>query len=239
MAKKDQDILCHWRDAFGKSVRQLTVRNQSTKDNVRTLPLYAYTPEPPVPVPVSFKDVAATADHHPPASATDTPVTHVAPTQELLYPADSVVLLKPGYPLDLHITAPFSLGITSEDVVKDDHCYSVNVTLFLPSFDNCLTFCHQANVTVHRDVIAIEVETAKVIISDNDKSITLSDEDFPTLTRYLQKDTDPEEGRCKEKDLADDSDIEDSQEDDFVLVDSRVMLTLSGRTVRRPMRLDL
>ena len=43
----------------------------------------------------------------------------------------------------------------------------------------------------------------------------------------------------KEKDLADDSDIEDSQEDDFVLVDSRVMLTLSGRTVRRPMRLDL
>ena len=148
MAKKDQDILRHWRDAFGKSVRQLTVRNQSTKDNVGTLPLYAYTPEPPVPVPVSFEDVAASADHHPPASATDTPVT---PAQELLYPADSVVLLKPGYPRDFHIIAPFSLGITSEDVVKDDHCCSVNVALFLPSFDDCLTFCRQADVTVHRD----------------------------------------------------------------------------------------
>ena len=83
------------------------------------------------------------------------------------------------------------------------------------------------------------METAKVIISDDDKSITLSDEDFSTLTRYLQKDTDPEEERCKEKDLADDSDVEDGQEDDFVFVDSRVMLTLSGRTVRRPMHLDL
>ena len=32
-----------WRDSYGKPVRQLTVRNQSTKDNVGNLPLYACT----------------------------------------------------------------------------------------------------------------------------------------------------------------------------------------------------
>ena len=72
----------------------------------------------------------------------------------LLYPADSVVLLKPGYPPHLQITAPFSLGIITDDVIKNYHCYSVKVTLFLPSFDDCLAFCPRANVTIHRDVVA-------------------------------------------------------------------------------------
>ena len=65
------------------------------------------------------------------------------------------MVLKPGYPPHLNITAPFSLGIVTEDVVEDDHCHSVNVTLFLPSFDDCLTFCRRADVTVHRDAVAI------------------------------------------------------------------------------------
>ena len=124
-----------------------------------------------MPVPVVFEDVAGTAQIQ-------------VNKREVLYPANSVVLLKPGYPPDLHITAPFQLGIITEDVVKDDHCYSLNVTLFLPSFDDCLAFCPQANVTVHRDAVAMEVEMAKVIHSDDDKLITLSDEDFSTIVRY-------------------------------------------------------
>ena len=48
MGKEDQKILRDWRDNFGKPVRQLTVRNQSTKDNVGTLSIFAYTtPDPP------------------------------------------------------------------------------------------------------------------------------------------------------------------------------------------------
>ena len=43
MAKDDQRLMRDWRDSFGKPVRQLTVRKQSTKDNVGTLPLFAYT----------------------------------------------------------------------------------------------------------------------------------------------------------------------------------------------------
>ena len=186
-----------------------------------------------MPVPEVFEDVTATVDAQQSAE-------RQAHERGLLYSTDSVVLLKPGYPPDLHITAPFSLGIITEDVIKDDHCYSVNVTLFLPSFDDCLTFCRQADVTVHRDAVAMEIETAKVVCSDNDKLIMLSDEDFSALVRYLQKDADSlfEDEGCQEKDW-DDSESEEGQVNGLVFVDSRVMLTSSGRTVRRPLRLDL
>ena len=107
-----------------------------------------------------------------------------------MYSADFVVLLKPGYPPDLQITAPFSLVILTNDAIKDDHCYSIKVTLFLPSFDDCLTFCPRADITIHRDAVTIQVEGAKVISSDGEKVIKLSDEDFSALVRYLQKDAD-------------------------------------------------
>ena len=49
-------------DNLGKSVRQLTVRNQSTKDNVGALPIFAYaTPDPPQ-QPLNF---SATVDQTP------------------------------------------------------------------------------------------------------------------------------------------------------------------------------
>ena len=236
METKDQETLRHWRDLIGKSVRQLTVRNQSTKDNVGTLPLYAYTPAPTVPVPIIFEDATAAADGQQMAQIGNIQAQH-RDDRTLLYPADSVVLLKPGYPPDLQITAPFSLGIIIDDVIKDDHCYSVKVTLFLPSFDDCLTFCPRANVTVHRDAVAIQVEGAKVISTDDEKVIKLSDEDFSALVRYLQKDSDSlseDEGNDW-----DDLESEECQDNFSVLVDSRVMLTKSGRSVRRPVRLDL
>lgn len=152
-----------------------------------------------------------------------------------MYPAASVVLLKPGYPPDLQITAPFSLGIITDDVIKNDHCYSVKVTLFLPSFDDCLTFLQRANVTIHRDAVAIQVEGAKVISTDDEKVIKLSDEEFPALIKYLQKDSLSEE----EENDWDDFESEGCQDNFSILVDSRVMLTKSGRSVGRPVRLDL
>lgn len=48
IAKDDQKLMRDWKDSFGKPVHQLTVQNQGTKDNVGTLPLFAYsTPDPP------------------------------------------------------------------------------------------------------------------------------------------------------------------------------------------------
>ena len=63
MAKaENKTILRHWRDYNGKSARQLTVRNQSTKENVGTLPIFAYaTPDPPQ-QPLNF---SATVDQTP------------------------------------------------------------------------------------------------------------------------------------------------------------------------------
>jgi len=62
MAKDDQRLMRDWRDSFGKPVRQLTVLNQSTKDNVGTLPLFAYSTPGPQPRPLDFSatdDLAA------------------------------------------------------------------------------------------------------------------------------------------------------------------------------------
>lgn len=128
------------------------------------------------------------------------------------------------------------LGIITDDVIKDDHCYSVKVTLFLPSFDDCLTFCPRANVTIHRDAVAIQVEGAKVISTDDKKVIKLCDEDFSALVRYLQKDSDSL-SEDEENDW-DNFESEGCQDNFSVLVDSRVMLTKSGRSIRRPVRLD-
>ncbi|CAH3163163.1 unnamed protein product, partial [Porites lobata] len=54
MAKDDQRLMRDWRDSFGKPVRQLTVRNQNTKDNVGTLSLFAYTTPDQLPRPLDF-----------------------------------------------------------------------------------------------------------------------------------------------------------------------------------------
>ena len=93
--------------------------------------------------------------------ATSSVQIQVHTDRALSYSANSVVLLKPGYPPHLNITAPFSLGLITEDGTEDGHCYSVTVALFLSLFDVCPTFCHQADVIVHRDTVAIKVEWQK------------------------------------------------------------------------------
>ena len=54
MGKEDQQLMRDWRDNYGKPVQQLTVRNQSTKDNIGTLPIFAYTTPDLPPQPLNF-----------------------------------------------------------------------------------------------------------------------------------------------------------------------------------------
>ena len=70
-----------WRDSFGKPVRQLTVRNQSTKGNVSTLPLFAYTTPDQPPRPLDF-------------STTDDLTAREAVRGAILFEANSVVVVK-------------------------------------------------------------------------------------------------------------------------------------------------
>ena len=78
-----------WRDNFGKPVRQLTVRNQSTKDNVGTLPLCAHTTPDPLPRPLDF---SATNE----ITATHTEVTEMQQVSggACLFEANSAVVVK-------------------------------------------------------------------------------------------------------------------------------------------------
>ena len=154
------------------------------------------------------------------------------------YITDSVVLLKPGYRPHLNITALFSLGIITEDIIDDDQSYSVNVTLFLPLFDDCLTFCCRIDVTVQCDAVAIRAETVNVINSDYGKSIKLSDEHFSALIRYLQRETNilSEDESCGHD--HDESDSEEGEDNGYFTVDSSVILKLTGRSVRSPLPLD-
>ena len=116
--------------------------------------------------------------------ATSPAQSEVHTDRAILYSANSSVLLKPGYYLTL--TQHHSI---TEDDIKDDHCYSVSVTLF-PSFDDCLTFCRRAGVTVHRDAVAIMVDSANLIHSEDGQSIIKpSDEHFSALISYLQRET--------------------------------------------------
>lgn len=165
----------------------LQFETKQQKTMLEHFPCMPCTPAPTVPVPIILEEATATVDA--------LQLAQIGNIQEqenrtLLYPADSVVFLKPGYPPAYQITAPFSLGIITDDVIKDGHCYSVKVTLFLPSFDDCLTFCPRANVTIYHDAIAIQVEGKKVMSTDDKNLITLSDEEFSALIWYLQRDYD-------------------------------------------------
>lgn len=92
MAKKeDKTILREWRDNFGKPVRQLTVRNQSTKDNVGILPIFAYaTPDPPQ-QPLKF---SAMVDQTPRLARAESILPSGAACRTILFQANSVLIVK-------------------------------------------------------------------------------------------------------------------------------------------------
>ena len=51
-----------WREEFGQSVRQVSVRNKSTKDKPGTLPINCYFTKPSEPQPVDFDNLLSMAE---------------------------------------------------------------------------------------------------------------------------------------------------------------------------------
>ena len=111
MSKEDQKMMRDWRDNFGKPVCQLTVRNQSTKDNVGTLPLYAYTTVDPLSRTLDF----STANE---ITATQTEVTEMqqASGGACLFEANSVVVVKRDHIRGFPLRVPFFVGSILTDV---------------------------------------------------------------------------------------------------------------------------
>ena len=87
-----------WREEFGQSVRQVTVRNKSTKNNLGTI--NCYFAKPCEPQPVDFDNLLSMAS----ASDEEDPV---APSSSNLFCKDAFVLIKPGYQPSRLPEAPF------------------------------------------------------------------------------------------------------------------------------------
>ena len=138
-----------WRDNFGKPVRQLTVRNQSTKDNVGTLPPYAYTTPDPLPRPLDFP---ATNE----ITATHTEVTEMKQVSggACLFEANSAVVVKRNHIRGFPLRGPFFVESILTDVSdKKLNSLSCEIQLFVPSFEDCLLFRLHGRVSIHRDGI--------------------------------------------------------------------------------------
>ena len=129
MAKDDQRLMRDWRDSFGKPVRQLTIRNQSTKDNVGTLPLFAYTTPDQPPRPLDF----STTDD---LTARETVVTEIeqeAVRGAILLEANSVVVVKRDHIRGYPNRGPVFVGIVIADVTDKEENSFCDIELFFVS----------------------------------------------------------------------------------------------------------
>ena len=162
----DQTILRDWGENFGKPVRQLTVRNQSTKDNIGTLPIFAYaTPDPPQ-QPLNF---SAMVDQTPRLARTESIAHSGAACRAILFEANSVLIV------NIHIrrqsglatSGPFFTGSLETDATEDDHESYFDLQFYVPSFQDCLNFIHHRIVNVHRDAVICtvdETDTNKILL---------------------------------------------------------------------------
>ena len=64
ITKSQLDELRTWRAEYGQSVRQLSVRNMTTKDSTGTLPLNCYESKAPEPKPVDFANLNSPQQGH-------------------------------------------------------------------------------------------------------------------------------------------------------------------------------
>ena len=164
MAREDQTILRDWGDNFGKPVHQLTVRNQSTKDNVGTLPIFAYaTPDPPQ-QPLNF---SAMVDQTPRLARTESIAPSGAACRAILFQANSVLIVKRDHirrqTAGVATSGPFFIRSLKTDVTEDDHESYFDLQFYVPSFQDCLNFIHHGKVNVHRDAVIHDIAEPSVL----------------------------------------------------------------------------
>ena len=226
MAKEDQKLMRDWRDSFGKPVRQLTVRNQSTKDNVGTLPLFAYsTPDPP-PRPLDFSITADLAS----VASRNTDTHRESHNVAVLFEANSVLILKCDYIPRVINQGPFFVGTVEADISDEEQNIFYDVQLFVPSFEDCVLFTFYGKERIHRDSIAGKVDEGHFERGDN--FVKLTEMSYEAFLRHQNdvEDLLPDKESCEE---SSDLDLED------VVFGGIPLRTSSGRNVVRPDRLDL
>ena len=101
MPPADQRFLCNWSDNYGQSVPQVTVRNQSTKDSVGTLPLYSYTQ----PLTLMTSDNLETSN----ANDSSDPSNAI-----VLFQCQTTIVVKPS------LVAGLGLGLVTSTVLQNE-----------------------------------------------------------------------------------------------------------------------
>ena len=161
-----------WREEFGQSVRQVTVRNKSTKDNPGTLPINCYFTKPSEPQPVDFDNLLSMAS----ASDEEDPV---ASSSSNLFCKDAFVVIKPGYQPSRLPEAPFFLGKCKNNVKASERKLTVSIYAqdqLLPfNFVDAQLQCqieisgilHKAeNVRIEDDVVALDEDEYSICVID-------------------------------------------------------------------------
>ena len=216
-------------------MRKLTVRNHSTKENIGTLPIFAYaTPDPPQ-QPLNF---SAMVDQTPRLARTESIAPSGAACRAILFQAHSVLLVKRDHirrQSGVATTGPFFIASLETDVTEDDHESYFDLQFYVPSFQDCLNFIHHRKVNVHRDAVIYTVDETE--IQTGYCFIKLSEETYETLLSELHdvEDLLPEGESCEEASEEKSNEGRNSN----VLVEARPLGTLCGRMVFRSNRLDL
>ena len=155
MSNENQRLLRDWRDNYGQPVRQVTVRNQSTKDNVGTLPLYSYTKPQPTPNPLLFAEPAV------PISWQDRRRSNC-----ILYSAATVLAINTSISgvAESVIPAPFYLGVPAADIVQDQQMTHLpNIHIFVPSEQNTYMFVKKQQGNIPKEAVGLVLQTTDSI----------------------------------------------------------------------------
>ncbi len=162
LTSSDQRVLRDWRDNYGQPVVQVTVRNQSMKDNVGTLPLYAYTKPQPKPQPLLFTQ----ASHVPATNGTDNTATSCQPLNDILFPPLTVLAVKPsavsaspigeGQECQTQTSFPFYLGVTTVNIAQDQHqLHLPDIEIYLPSENDIFLFEKKIRSNVPKEAVKL------------------------------------------------------------------------------------
>ena len=142
-----------WREEFGQSVRQVTVRNKSTKDNLGTLPINCYVEKPTQSRPIDFEHLEATKQ----PSVEDSSVSP-------LFKKHSFVVIKPGYQPTFLPQAPFYVGRCTKNVPPSERQLEVAIytqDLLLPFH------FHDSQVLYTIDMIGVLAEVSSPSLEDD------------------------------------------------------------------------
>ena len=223
MPPADQRILCDWRDNYGQSVPQVTVRNQPTKDNVGTLPLYSYTQPAPTPQPLTFMTW----------NSLETSNSTVLSTTVVLFQCQTALVAKPSLVAGLfrlHVcnsSSPFYLGVVTSTILQNElESRLSNIDIYLPSENDIFIFSRSCTVDVAKEAVALVLE---LTVPVGEKEIVLTEEVFESVTALLNGEKDARAEYGDQHDLynhaAEISDEDVDEMEETVCVDTIALCT--------------